>query len=90
MGDRGTEDKVFDLEQRQLAARIIERATEGKRGDQLIAAVREEYPDKSLRTIARGAFIAVTRPSVSPEALSSIYDLAIHARSQRLEETMES
>jgi len=80
---------VFDLEENQLAARIIERATEGMHGDQLIAAVREEYPDKSLRSISHAAFIAVTRPSVGREALSSIYDLAICARRPDLNETMD-
>ncbi len=73
---------MFDLEQRKLAARIIERATEAKDGDQLIAAVRQEFPDRSLRAIARSAFIAVTRSDVSPEALPSIYHLAIYARRQ--------
>jgi hypothetical protein len=77
---------VFDLEQHQLAARIIERAKEGMDGDQLIAAVREEFPNLSTRSIAHAAFIAVTRPSVSPEALSSIYDMAICARRPHLHE----
>ena len=80
---------MFDLEQRQLAARIIERAKEAKDGDQLIAAVKQEFPDKSVREIARGAFIAVTRPSVSPEALSSIYDIAIRARRPRRSEAID-
>ena len=81
---------MFDREQHHLAARIIERATEGLYGDQLIAAVREEFPDESLRAIARAAFLAVTRPSVGPEALSSIYDMAIYARRPRLNETMDA
>ena len=80
---------MFDHEQRQLAARIIERAAEGMDGNQLIAAVREEFPDKSLRSIAHAAFIAVTRPSVSRDALSSIYDMAICARRPHLNETMD-
>jgi hypothetical protein len=81
---------VFDPEHHQLAARIIERASEGMGGDQLIAAVREEFPNAPLRSIARAAFIAVTRPSVNPDALSSIYDMAIYARRHRLNETMDS
>ncbi|HTO80289.1 MAG TPA: hypothetical protein VMJ31_11000, partial [Methylocystis sp.] len=67
----------------------IERAAEGMDGDQLIAAVKEEFPNTPLRSIAHAAFIAVTRPSVSPEALSSIYNLAIGARRPRLNETMD-
>ena len=81
---------MFDPEHHQLAARIIERASEGMGGDQLIAAVREEFPNTPLRSIARAAFIAVTRPSVNPDALSSIYDMAIYARRPRLNETMDS
>jgi hypothetical protein len=81
---------VFDHEERQLAARIIERAAEGMDGDQLIAAVKEEFPNTLLGSIAHAAFIAVTRPSVSHEALSSIYDLAICARRPRLDETMDT
>jgi len=80
---------VFDPEHHQLAARIIERASEGMGGDQLIAAVREEFPNAPLRSIARAAFIAVTRPSVNPDALSSIYDVAIQARRPRFNETMD-
>lgn len=71
---------VFDHEDHQLAARIIERATEGMNGDRLIAAVRQDFPNAPLSSIAHAAFIAVTRPSVSPEALASIYDVAISAR----------
>ncbi len=81
---------MFDHEERQLAARIIERAAEGMDGDQLIAAVKEEFPNTPLRSIAHAAFIAVTRPSVSHEALSSIYDMAIGARRPRLNETMDT
>jgi hypothetical protein len=80
---------VFDPEHHQLAARIIERASEGMGGDQLIAAVREEFPNTPLRSIAHAAFIAVTRPSVNPDALSSIYDLALQARRPRFNETMD-
>ena len=80
---------MFDPEHHQLAARIIERASEGMGGDQLIAAVREEFPNAPLRSIARAAFIAVTRPSVNPDALSSIYDVAIQARRPRFNETMD-
>ena len=71
---------MFDQEDHQLAARIIERAAEGMNGDRLIAAVRQDFPHARLRSIAHAAFIAVTRPSVSPEALASIYDVAISAR----------
>jgi hypothetical protein len=84
-----TGNTVFDLEQRHLAARIIERAKEAKDGNHLIAALREEFPNKSLRAIARGAFIAVTRPSVSQEALPTIYDLAIYARRSEFDETVD-
>ena len=80
---------MFDLEQHQLAARIIERAKEGMDGDQLIAAVREEFPNLSTRSIAHAAFIAVTRPSVSPEAVPSIYDMAISARRPDFNGTMD-
>ena len=80
---------MFDPEHHQLAARIIERASEGMGGDQLIAAVREEFPNTPLRSIAHAAFIAVTRPSVNPDALSSIYDLALQARRPRFNETMD-
>ncbi|MGA9598704.1 MAG: hypothetical protein WBS22_00300 [Methylocystis sp.] len=80
---------MFDPEHHQLAARIIERASEGMGGDQLIAAVREEFPNTPLRSIAHAAFIAVTRPSVNPDALSSIYDMALQARRPRFNETMD-
>ena len=80
---------MFDPEHHQLAARIIERASEGMGGDQLIAAVREEFPNTPLRSIAHAAFIAVTRPSVNPGVLPSIYDMAIQARRPRFNETMD-
>jgi hypothetical protein len=80
---------VFDPEHHQLAARIIERASEGMDGDRLIAAVRAEFPNTPLRSIAHAAFIAVTRPSVSPDALMSIYDMAISARRPDFNGTME-
>ena len=80
---------MFEPEHHQLAARIIECASEGMAGDQLIAAVREEFPNMSLRSIAHAAFIAVTRPSVNPDALSSIYDMAMQARRPRFNETMD-
>ena len=71
------------------SGRIIERASEGMDADQLIAAVREEFPNTPLRSIAHAAFIAVTRPSVCPEALSSIYGMAICARRPDFNETMD-
>jgi hypothetical protein len=80
---------VFDPEHHQLAARIIERASEGMDGDRLIAAVREEFPDTPLRSIARAAFIAVTRPNVRPDALKSIHDMAIYARRPDFNATMD-
>ena len=80
---------MFDPEHHQLAARIIERASEGIDGDRLIAAVREEFPNTPLRSISRAGFIAVTRPSVSPEARWTIYDMAIHARRPDFNGTME-
>ncbi|ARN81714.1 hypothetical protein [Methylocystis bryophila] len=81
---------MFDPEHHQLAARLIERATQGLGGTQLIAAIRQEFPDAPLRLIAHAGFIAITRPSVSPEALSSIYDMAICARRPDLKEMADA
>lgn len=71
---------MFSAERRSIAARFVRRASEGFRGEKLLAHVRDECPEATLRDLTTGAFLAVTRQQEDQAAVLAIYDVAILLR----------
>jgi len=68
---------MFSAERRSIAARFVRRASEGYRGEKLIAGVREDCPDATTLDLSAAAFLAVTRQTVDQASVTAIYDVAI-------------
>ncbi|AZG77657.1 hypothetical protein [Methylocystis rosea] len=71
---------MFSAERRSIAARFVRRATEGFRGEKLVAQLCEDCPEATIRDLTAGAFIAVTRQQEDQAAVLAIYDVAILLR----------
>lgn len=71
---------MFSAERRSIAARFVRRASEGFRGEKLLAHVCDECPEATLRDLTTGAFLAVTRQQDDQAAVLAIYDVAILLR----------
>jgi hypothetical protein len=71
---------MFDSKHKLIASRLIERAGKGARAEELIAAIRSEFPDVPCSTIARAAFFAVTRPNVDASAIPPVHEVALTVR----------